>query len=159
MSFRRSRRYSKRKRVLSKVNIAANRSARSQSKQIAALSRKVNYLAKANRPEIRIKFTNFGTSLTNSSLATNFNQLATLSPWSNTYTGDDAATTQNELEGNFNRCKGISFKMIAEYTNDFTGDEADNQLAASYRLLIVQEKVSKLATESGVTTYNVNDII
>ena len=39
------KRYSKRNRTLSKVNIAANRNARAQSKQIAALNRKVNYIA------------------------------------------------------------------------------------------------------------------
>ena len=155
---RRGSRRFKRSRVLSKVNIAANRSARAQSRQLMALSRKVNYLAKVNKPEIRVKFTNFNFTLTNSSLATNFYQMSTLSPWSQTYTGDDAATTQNELEGNFNRCKGISLKLITEYGNDFTGDESDNQLSASYRLLIVQERVSKLATEAGVTNYAVADI-
>lgn len=152
------KRYTKSRRVLSKVNIAANRSAKQQSKQIAALSRRVNYIAKQNRPEIRIKFVNFTETLTNSALAQNFRQLVTLSPWSNTYTGDDAATTQNELEGNFNRNKGISLNAVVEYTNDFTGDESDNQLAASYRILIVQEKISKLPTESGVTAYSIGDI-
>lgn len=152
------KRYSKSRRVLSKVNIAANRSARAQSKQIATLSRKLNYIAKQNRPEIRIKFANFSETLMNSALAQNFRTLNTLSPWSNTYTGDDAATSQNELEGNFNRCKGITLNMITEYTNDYTGDESDLQLAASYRILIVQEKIPKLPTESGVPTYNVSDI-
>lgn len=156
--YRRSKRYSKSKRVLSKVNVAANRSARAQSKQIAALTRRVNYIAKVNKPEVRIKFVNFNYLLTNSALASNFRQLSTLSPWSNTYTGDDAATSQNELEGNFNRCKGISVKLITEYANNFTGDESDLQLAASYRLLIVQEKVSKLANETGVPNYAVADI-
>lgn len=152
------KRYSKSRRVLSKVNIAANRNAKQQSKQIAALSRKLNYITKQNKPEIRIKFVNFTETLTNSALAQNFRQLVTLSPWSNTYTGDDAATTQNELEGNFNRNKGISLKAVVEYTNDFTGDESDNQLAASYCILIVQEKIPKLPTESGVTTYSIGDI-
>ena len=58
MPFRRYRRYYRRNRKLTKASILTNRGAKAQSKQIAALNRKVNYLAKANRPEVLIKFIN-----------------------------------------------------------------------------------------------------
>ena len=146
---RRFKRYNK----LTKANIYLNRSARAQSKQIATLSRKVNYLAKNNKPEVLIKFVNFTHQFTNSALNTNF-KYSTLSPWSNSFTGDDQAAGSVALEGNFVRMKNISVKCIAEYANDFTGDETDNNLSASYRILVVQEKIPT----DNVTSYNVSDI-
>ena len=151
------KRYSKHYRTLSKVNIAANRNARAQSKQIAALNRKVNYIARSNKSEIRTKFSAVTHQFTNSSLATNYYSFS-LSPWSQTYTGDDNAAGENTIEGNFNRCKGISFNAIFEYTNDFTGDETDNQLSASYRIVLAQEKIFNPVSEDSITNYQVSDI-
>lgn len=53
--YRRYKRYSKKryyKKTLKKSSIFGRKSAKSQAKQIYALNKKVNYLAKANKPEI-----------------------------------------------------------------------------------------------------------
>lgn len=51
----RNRRNYRNRRTLSGYNIASRTSARNQSKQIYSLSRKVNYLTRLNRPEIKVE--------------------------------------------------------------------------------------------------------
>ena len=63
-----NKRYYRRNRRLTKSSILANRSAKAQSKQIAALSRKVNIIAKANKPEFRSIWIKYNHEFTNSSL-------------------------------------------------------------------------------------------
>ena len=72
MSFRTGRRYSRRRGKLTKARIYLNRGAKAQSKQRAALNRKVNWLAKVNKPELRVIYRNWSHTFTNSTLASNY---------------------------------------------------------------------------------------
>ena len=136
------RRSNRRSRTLSKVNIAGNRSARAQSRQIAALSRKVNILSRTTRPETLIKFVNFNAAFTNGALSENFKAMA-LSPFTATYTSDDDVQNAN-LKGNFNYCKGISLKVLSQYSDNWRDTIADaaHDQNAGYRIVIVQQKIA-----------------
>ena len=138
------RRYSRarRARKLTTARIYANRSARSQSRQIARINRRLNYVAKITRPEVRIMWINWGHTFTNSTLAANYSG-DWMSPWRSSYTGDDEVTTVVPA-GNFCRCKGVSLKLIAQYSDNWRDDIADaaHDTSAGYRVVIIQEKVA-----------------
>lgn len=141
------KRYNRRNRRLAKSNILTNRSAKAQSKQIAALSRKVNVLAKASKPEIRNIWVKYNHDFTNSSLNQSFHGTA-IHPWLGTYAGSDQASDTYELEGNFCRAKGLSVKIVTQY-NEFQNAEIGSStientepydVCAGYRIVILQEK-------------------
>lgn len=147
--FRRSRRTYRRRRRLTKAGILANRSARSQSRQIARLNSKVNHISRTLRPDTRTMFKNFSFNFTNGSLNENW-AYEYLMPWGTSYTGDDQASGSLSIEGNFVRCKGISIKMIAQYADnwrDTIADEAHDP-SAGYRVVIAQRKDSVMPNAS-----------
>ena len=146
VSFRRSRKGYRRGRKLTKASIYANRSARAQSRQIARLNSKVNYLTKQNRPEILTKYWTYTRTFTNASLASNY-EIYTYNPW-NGGSGDIGSAAP---EGNFVRCKGISVKLNVEYSDSWSGNVSQSeshQRTASYRIVLLQQKNS-LVTDTG----------
>ena len=159
MPFRYSRKHYRRSRKLTKANIYANRGAKAQSKQIAALNRKVNYLAKVNKPELRIIYRNWSNTFTNSTLSSNF-AITQLAPWNATYTGDDQAAGDYALEGNFCRCKGISVKLISQYSDNWrdTIADASHDQNAGYRIVILQRKIATPITDANYNLPNLADV-
>lgn len=144
--FRRYRKTYRRNRKLSKANIYANRSARAQSRQIAKLNSRVNYLAKQNRPEIYTKYWTYTRTFTNASLSSNY-EIYTWNPW----TGGSGDLGDTTPEGNFARSKGISFKINVEYSDDWADDTAsqNHQRTASYRIVVLQNRTSSLTITAG----------
>ena len=114
MPYGRSRRYRYNRRT--KPNrILLNRSAKSQSKQIYALNRRVNYLSKANKPELRTLIRNYDKTFTNASLSSNFGAYA-INPWVASYLADDQAAGTKQVEGNFARSKGLALHLLFQYS-------------------------------------------
>lgn len=151
--FRRYRKGYRRNRKLTKASIYANRSARSQSRQIAKLNSKVNYLTKQNRPEVLSKYWTYTRTFTNSSLASNY-EIYTWNPWSGNGSGD---TGSADPTGNFARCKGISIRLNVEYSDSWSGNVSqseNHQRTASYRFVILQNKSSSLTISSGNSLFD-----
>ena len=156
MPFRKSSRRNYKRSKLTKSNILANRSAKSQSKQIAALSRKVNILAKANKPEFRSIWIKYNHEFTNSSLNSNWYGMG-LHPWLSSYAGDDqGGSGAMNLEGNYCRSKGLAVKLVSQY-NEFQNAEIGTStitateprdICAGYRIVIIQEKQATTPGES-----------
>lgn len=159
MPFRKYSRRNYKRSKLSKVNIYTNRGAKAQSKQIAALSRKVNILAKANRPEIRILYRNWSHTFSNGSLAANYD-VSALGPWSTSYTGDDQAAGSVDIQGNYCRCKGISVKMVSQYSDNWrdTIADASHDQNAGYRIVILQRKTATPITDSDSSFPSLGDV-
>lgn len=141
MSFRYRRRSFKRGRKLTTARIVANRSARAQSFQIAKLNKRISAVAKATRPEVLVKYVNKEMEFTNSAFSTNFNQID-FDPYYTSYAGDDDADADINLQGNFNRCKGISLKLVTQYSDNWRDTIADeaHDASAGYRVVILQVK-------------------
>ena len=154
----RYRKYSKRRGKLSTTRIFANRSAKSQAYQIAKLNKRISAVARANRPEVLTKFINFEHTFTNATLADNYSYIS-IHPWSGTYTGDDEADATGDITGNYNRCKNITARFIAEYSDDYnaTNPDVSHQRTAGYRMLIIQRRIATPATQTGQNP-TINDL-
>lgn len=141
MPFRR-RKYIKHSRRLTKSNILANRSAKAQSKQIAALSRKVNILTKANRPEVLTRYVNYERTFTNASLASNY-EVYWWNPW---YVGASGNKDYGDaLQGQFCKSKGLNVRFNIEYSDSWSGNisqSENHQRTASYRIVILQNRTA-----------------
>lgn len=138
MPYRYRKRNYKRKRNLTKASILANRSARSQSKQIAKLNSKVNYLTRQNKPEILTRFVSLARSFTNSALASNY-EVYFWNPWTTIYAG--SKDYSDSLNGDFCRCKSINVRFNVEYSDSWSGNVSqseNHQRTASYRIVIAQ---------------------
>lgn len=127
------------RRRLTKASIYANKSARAQSRQIARLNSKVNYLTRQNRPEILTLWRTFSRTFTNASLASNYETGWYVHPWTNNFTG---RSFNDDLQGNYCRIKGFSWDGIVEYSDDWSNSNAsqNHQRSASYRVVILQDK-------------------
>lgn len=158
VSFRRYRKSSGRYRKLTKASIYGNRSARAQSRQIARINTKLNRYIRQNRPEIRTIFRNYSHEFTNSALNSNYSGVS-LSPFSATYTADDNVYS-TEPEGNFCRCKGISVRLITQYSDNWrdTIADADHDPSAGYHVIIFQEKLAAPLSQASLVTPIIQDI-
>ena len=143
MPFRKYARRNYKRSKLTKSNIYLNRGAKAQSKQIAALNRKINYLAKTNRPEVLTKFVNYELTFTNGTFNENYHMFG-FNPYYTSYSGDDEADADTDLQGNFNRCKGITLNLIAQYSDNWRDTIADtaHDPSAGYRVVILQYRRS-----------------
>ncbi|AYP28809.1 MAG: capsid protein [Tirithivirus golfim] len=137
---RHRRRYYRRgSRTLSNRYIYGKKGASAQAKQIASLRNRVNALARASQPEIRIEY--------NENTVTFKNELVT-----NVYYGFLPAPSFETLRGNACNLKDITIGGCLEYTDSYTQTPGlDHQRTASVRLLLVQSK----APNNGVSLNNV----
>lgn len=156
MPFRRYRKVYRRNRKLTKASILSNRSARSQSKQIARLNSKVNYLTKQNRPEVLTKYWTYTRTFTNASLASNY-EIYTYSPW-NGGSGDVGSTSPT---GNFARSKGITVRFNVEYSDSWSGNVSQSeahQRTSSYRIVLLQQKNSLVSATGNALFDNIFNV-
>lgn len=144
MVYRKRRTY-KRNRKLTKAYIYGNRSARAQSKQIAKLNSKINYLTKQNKPEILTRWVSLDRTFTNAALASNY-EVYFWNPWTTIYSGtSDYSGTPN---GTFARLKNINVRFNVEYSDNWSGDRLqseNHQRTASYRVVIAQLRKTSTA--------------
>ena len=137
--FRRYRKTNRRNRKLTKANIYGNRSARAQSRQIARINSKVNYLTKINRPEILTLWKTYERTFTNATLSSNYETEWFINPWQDVYAG---RSFNDSLQGTYCRAKGFNFDCITEYSDNYgtTNIDEDHQRSASYKIVILQYK-------------------
>ena len=154
--YRRGRKYHRRNRKLSKAYIYGNRSAKAQSKQIAALSRKINYVAKQNRPETRTMWREVQQTFTNSTFSGNFDYF-TFNPWMATYNGgDDTVDNTFELEGNYCKCLSLMFNGLFEYTDAETADSTSHDHSACVKIVMCQRREA-VPVNTAPTNYSARD--
>lgn len=115
------RRRTSRRRTLSSYHIATRTGARSQAKQIYALNRKVNYIQRMTKPEIKV----FRSTQTPSSSPSDANYV------SNVYN----TMTSFTIEGSFARLLSYTGYFSANYA---TGMFNENVEPITIRLVIVQ---------------------
>lgn len=132
------RRYARRRSTLSTRNIYSNRSARSQAYQIAALKRRINYVSRQCKPEVKVLTGDVVTDTLNTALV--YGKIKVLPPAQGT--GD------NERVGNAFNVKNGSFKILFNKNIAISSQTVqDNSL--SYRVIIVQT-VSPTNSENSV---------
>lgn len=124
-------------RVLSKKSIYGNRSARSQSNQIAALNRKINIIAKRDRPETKVVLSQTTTKTFTSKLLSGVYEVivpALPSPSSSTDSG---------MVGDVCHIKSFRLNMYAEYFNTSdTGYHNSESAGGVIRIVAVQHKIN-----------------
>ena len=153
---RRYRKHYRRNRKLTKAYIYGNRSARAQSKQIATLNRKVNYIAKAHKPETRTMWREIENTFTNSSFSGNYMHWG-FDPWTSTYNGgDDTVDNTFELEGNYCRCLSLSFNGLFEYTDAETVDSTSHDHSACVKIVLCQQREA-VPVNTAPADYNAKD--
>ena len=147
------------KRKLTTSKILANKSARAQSFQIARINRRISYLAKANRPEVRCIAREFENTFSNDTFSSNF-MTTTMSPWIGSYIIDDQASGSMNFEGNFMRTKGYYLRLISQYTDNWRDTIADvkHDASAGYRIVILQQRQASPITESQTQYIQAQDI-
>lgn len=128
------KRYSRRNRKLTKANIYGNRSARSQAGQIAALNRKINYISKRDRPEIKTLIKNpqefeMTSDLFTSTYATYVQPQPINGDNENQYIGDKYKLLNYTLSIN-----------LEYYNNSSTGFHDTESAGCTYRILCLQIK-------------------
>lgn len=119
------RRYNRKRSVLSTRNIYANRSARNQAYQIAALKRRINYVSKQCKPEVKVLSSAVITDSFEN--ATSYGKIKVNPPAQGT--GDD------QRVGNAWNVKNGSFKILI---NKDIVSETTQDNGLSYRVIIAQ---------------------
>lgn len=138
------RRYARRS-TLSTRNIYANRSARSQAYQIAALKRRINYVSKQCKPEVKVLSSDVITDTFSSTTA--YGKIKILPP--------EQGTGESQRVGNSWNVKNGSFKiLINKNINQSSQTSQDNGL--SYRVIIVQ---TVSPTNSENTVPDISDLL
>ena len=137
--FRRYRKGYRRNRKLTKANIYGNRSARAQSRQIARINSRLNYISKINRPEVLTLWRTYERTFSNSTLAQNYEVEWFINPWADSYAG---RSFTDSLQGAYCRAKGFNFDCITEYSDNYGPNniDEDHQRSASYKIVILQYK-------------------
>lgn len=145
MAFRRKyyrRRYTPMRKVYTKTG------AKSQARQIAWLNKKVNRIARANRPEVKQWLpANETFSFSNSSLGPNS------SPYAAVYLkGPDQNLTDGGRQGSLINIKNLSAHFYFEYYNNSTsGYHTSESAGAAIRILAIQRKESDTLYSSSIT--------
>lgn len=130
--FRRYYGRSRKWRNLSTRNIFSNRSAKSQATQIYSLRKRLNYLSKINRPEVKVLY--------NDAQSFNFDSQTLL----NTYKSflvplPSEGSGDNERIGNFIRVKSLQLNLSLEYYNSSeSGYHNSESSGSAYRIIIGQ---------------------
>lgn len=135
------RRYSKRKTTGAK-NVFMNRSAKSQAKQIYSLSKRVNSVYRACKPEYKLF------SGTNESY--NFNSGAVGSTYQIiTFNGPFTGVGDDNFTGNKTRSIALNLYFTGEYYNDSTTGYHNSESAGTpFRIVILQRKRPSQSTVS-----------
>lgn len=159
--FRRNRRYRKSNNKLTKSNIYANRSARAQSRQIAKLNSKVNYIRKSLKPEILVGYLMNNHTFTNSSISLNWDFMS-IYPWM-TFTHTDNASSSGgtfNIQGNQCRSKGLTVRLVSQYSDNWNDSLAatDHDQSAGYRILILQRR-APMEPSGGAQGLQINNFI
>ena len=115
--YRYKRRYNRKRSVLSTRNIYANRSAKTQAYQIAALKRRINYVSRQCKPEVKVLTSDVIVDLFENTLT--YGRYTIIPPIQGT--GDD------QRIGNSVNVKNCSFRVLLKSGTGF-----------SYRVIIVQ---------------------
>lgn len=138
------RRYRRRGRVLSTRNIYNNKSARSQASQIAALRKRVNTVAKFQRPEIKTYNPAPTRHIFSNSLLSDVYQLFQLYNMPESGTGDD------QVIGDTYRLKSVAHYGIIEYFNSKGQMMHDTEpLGGFIRFIYFQQKTVNVAPVIG----------
>lgn len=132
------RRYARRRSTLSTRNIYSNRSARSQAYQIAALKRRINYVSRQCKPEVKVLTSDVISETLNS--ATTYGKIKILPP--------SQGTGESERVGNAWNVKNGSFKILFN-KNIAVSSQTIQDNSLSYRVIIVQT-VSPTNSENAV---------
>ena len=131
-----SRKYSRKssRRTLSTRNIFSNRSAKSQANQIYRLRRRLNYISKMNRPELKVLYSDASSFSFDSQTVMNTYK-SFLIPLPSLGDGD------NQRIGDFIRIKSLQLNISAEYYNSSDSGYHNTESAGSaYRIIIGQYK-------------------
>lgn len=137
------RRYNRKRSVLSTRNIYANRSARNQAYQIAALKRRINYVSKQCKPEVKVLTGDVITASFDTPTA--YGKFKVMPP--------EQGTGENQRVGNAFNVKNGSFKILIN--KDIVSESIqDNGL--SYRIIIAQ---TVAPTNSSSTVPNIDDLL
>lgn len=118
------KRYNK-KRILSTRNIYANRSARSQAYQISALKRRVNYVSRQCKPELKV--------MTSAAVSDTFSSASAYGKYKIIYPTN--GTGENQITGNSWDVKNCSFRVFINKNIDTT---SNIDSGTTYRIIIVQ---------------------
>lgn len=125
-----SRRY--KRKTLTKSNIYSKTSARSQSRQIYALKRRVSALSRINRPEIKIRDGTVQTFTMSSGTWTD-SYKSYLLPWPSQGTQDDQRT------GSAFRIKNLMIRINMEYyNNSATGYHTSESAGTPVRIIVIR---------------------
>lgn len=143
---RTNRTFRKKGRTLRSSNILTRKSASAQSRQILALKRKVNAIAYANRPEVKIWDTGFMSQLpwhrifNNSAISRTHEALRMYIP--------DLGSEEGQRIGNTFKVISHQWLCSLRYSNDSaTGFHANIPSCAVVRLTVVQFKTDKFDLE------------
>lgn len=137
------RRYNRKRSVLSTRNIYANRSARNQAYQIAALKRRINYVSRQCKPEVKVLT---GAVVSDTYEAeTSYGKIKVNPP--------AQGTGENQRVGNAWNVKNGSFKILFN-KNIVSQSYQDNGL--SYRVIIAQ---TVAPTNSTSEVPNITDLL
>nr|WDW25913.1 MAG: putative capsid protein [Canine stool-associated circular virus] len=126
----RTRRYRKR-RTLSNYNVATRTSARSQAKQIYALNRKVNYIQRMTKPEIKL-FRTENINYTTTSASTP-SYIACFRPFANNWT----------IDGSFCRLHDMTLYATIQTKPVAQGQTFIDAAPISVRFVMVQTRASR----------------
>lgn len=136
------RRYNRKRSVLSTRNIYANRSARNQAYQIAALKRRINYVSKQCKPEVKVLTSAVVTDTFEASTA--YGKIKVNPP--------AQGTGEGQRVGNAWNVKNGSFRIL--FNKDISTSVQDNGL--SYRIIIAQ---TVAPTNSSSEVPNITDLL
>lgn len=128
-------------------NVFLNRSAKSQAKQIYALSKRISAVSKACRPEYKLfSGTNQSYSFNSSALASTHQII--------TFNGPLVGTTDSEFTGNKVRSIALNLYFTGEYFNNSSTGYHDSESAGTpFRIVILQRK------QPGDSSVSISDIL
>lgn len=120
--------------------IYGNKTASAQAKQIATLRNRLNYFARANRPEIKTKFSGASEfTFSNSSTSQVYQCYPGVSP--------DNGVKNYEKIGDYIRVKSLTWNLTFEYFDDRPGDQSNpDSRGAMIRVLCLQWKIPTAPT-------------
>lgn len=136
------RKYSRR--TLSTRNIYSNRSARSQAYQIAALKRRINYVSRQCKPEIKVLTSDLVSDDFDS--ATAYGKIKIMPP--------AQGTGESERVGNSWNVKSGTFRLFLNRSYVLSTGVVDNGL--SFRVIVVQ---TQAPTSSNNAVPNVSELL
>lgn len=158
--YRKNRKYRKYNK-LTKSSIYSNRSAKAQSKQIARINSKVNYIQRSLKPEILVGYLMNSHTFTNSSISLNWDFMS-IYPWMTFTHTDNAASSSGkfDIQGNQCRAKGLTIRLVSQYSDNWNDSlsAVDHDQSAGYRILVLQRK-SAMEPSGGAQGLQINNFV